>query len=120
MMGTHGDRWQRGSTCVDCGASWYYDHSRCPECGSYEWTDRPLGEGVLEAKTVARVTPEGVRDENPLGLARFDDGIALIAQLSGDDEEQPDVGERVRLAGEFELRDADEPVVGRKLIRAYR
>lgn len=106
MTGADEDPAQRRFVCADCDTAWYYDRRRCPECTSADWTTRPLGVGVLEASTTARVTPEAVRDVNPLGLARFEDDVTVIAQLPADDAEPPEVGDRVRLTGEHQLRDA--------------
>lgn len=112
-------RLDRGFGCDRCGAAWYYDRRRCPECGSTEWSGRPLGTGVLRSSTVSRVTPRGVREENPLGLAEFDGGVRVVAQLPGPEGERPAVGDAVRLAGEFELRERDgDRVVGPRLLAA--
>lgn len=112
MTETDDNPGQRRFVCTDCEAAWFSERRRCPECGSSAWTDRPLGVGVIVASTVARVTPAAVRDENPLGLARFEDDVTVIAQLPVDPAERPAVGDPVRLTGEHRLRDGDEPVDG--------
>lgn len=41
-----------GRTCADCTATYTVDATRCPHCGSTEWTDGPAG-SVLPTVTVA-------------------------------------------------------------------
>lgn len=89
------------TTCDRCGKTWAYDRARCPACGSESFHEVALGEGELVAVTVSRVTPLGVREPNPLGVARFADGVQVTAQLAADDLA---VGDAVVLAGEYELR----------------
>jgi uncharacterized OB-fold protein len=89
------------TVCLDCGEAWAYDRVRCPACGGREFEERSLGTGELVSTTVSRVTPPGVREPNPLGIARFGD-VQLTAQLA-DDALQP--GDDVVLAGDYELRD---------------
>lgn len=91
------------TACRDCGEAWAYDRVRCPVCGGRDFEERILGDGVLVATTVSRVTPPGVREPNPLGIARFGD-VQLTAQLAADDLEP---GDDVVLAGDYELRDGD-------------
>jgi uncharacterized OB-fold protein len=89
------------TACADCGEAWAYDRVRCPVCGGRDFESRSLGTGELVATTVSRVTPPGVREPNPLGIARFGD-VQLTAQLADDDLEP---GDGVVLAGEYELRE---------------
>jgi uncharacterized OB-fold protein len=89
------------TVCAECGEAWAYDRVRCPHCGSRDFTPRALGDGVLLATTVSRVTPPGVRDPNYLGIARFGD-VRVTAQLA-DDGLEP--GDEVVLAGDYELRE---------------
>lgn len=106
----------RAFECDECGRRWYYDRHRCPDCGDGDYRSIEIGQGELVATTVARVTPPDVRDENPLGVARFD-GFQLAAQLSTDTESRPDVGDVVELRGTFTLRhDSDGRVVGPRLV----
>jgi len=95
--------------CDDCGERWFYGRVRCPECGSDRQSTYRLAVGVLEATTTASVTPPDVRDENALGLARFDGDVTVVAQLT-DDALEP--GDAVRLGGDHSLREGGE--------RAYR
>lgn len=95
--------------CTDCGHRWYYARARCPECTGGSTDTYELDAGTLLAETTARVTPPQVRDENPLGLAEFDHGVTVVAQIAGD-RGRPEVGDAVELAGEFALRgDATGP-----------
>jgi len=99
------------TACVDCGEAWAYDRVRCPSCGGRDFESRTLGEGELVATTVSRVTPPGVREPNPLGVARFGD-MQVTAQLADDDLE---AGDEVALAGDHELREGER---GPRLERA--
>ncbi|MFB6073005.1 MAG: Zn-ribbon domain-containing OB-fold protein [Halobacterium sp.] len=89
--------------CADCGTRWAYDRARCPSCGGEDFRSFELGEGVLVSTTVSRVTPPGVREPNPLGVARFGD-VQVTAQLAADDLGP---GDDVALAGDYELRDGE-------------
>lgn len=102
--------------CIDCDNRWYYARARCPECRSDSYDTYELGTGTLLAETTARVTPPNVRDENSLGLAEFDDGVTVVAQVT-DEESSPEVGDDVKLAGEFPLRG---DVTGPRLCAAER
>lgn len=97
--------------CERCGAAWAYDRVRCPDCGGDSFRERELGTGELVATTVSRVTPSGVREPNPLGIARFGD-VALTAQLA---DETLAAGDTVVLGGDYELRDGTR---GPRLARA--
>ena len=87
--------------CESCDEAWAYERVRCPNCGGEEFESVELGAGELVATTVSRVTPPGVREPNPLGIARFGD-VALTAQLV---DEELDAGDEVVLAGDYQLRD---------------
>lgn len=87
--------------CTTCGETWAYDRVRCPNCGGESFETVELGEGELVSTTVSRVTPPGVREPNPLGIARFGD-VAVTAQLV---DEELSAGDDVVLAGDYELRD---------------
>lgn len=95
------EREATATECVACGAASAYDRVRCRECGGDEFRDVELGEGELVSTTVSRVTPPGVREPNPLGIARFGD-VAITAQLA---ESDLSAGDAVVLAGEYERRD---------------
>lgn len=90
--------------CTDCDERWFYARARCRGCGGGDHATYELGVGTLYATTTARVTPADVRDENPLGLAEFDGGVTVLAQLSTG-ERRPDVGDAVELTGSAALRD---------------
>ncbi|MCD2201705.1 hypothetical protein LPA44_17740 [Halobacterium sp. KA-4] len=90
--------------CGDCENEWYYTRNRCPDCQSATFSTYRLREGELVAYTTVNVTPPDVRSANVLGLAAFGD-VRLIAQMSDDD---PEVGDSVRFAGQYELREGGE------------
>lgn len=114
--GEEDGRLDRGVECNDCERRWYYDRHRCPDCGGTDHRPVDLGRGELVARTVARVTPPDVREENPLGLARFD-GVGVAAQLPPDEESRPEVGDAVELRGSFPLRRGpDGRVTGPRLV----
>ena len=94
----------RAYACTACSERWYPDRRRCPSCASTDFETYRLGVGELVAVTTAHVTPPDVREPNRLGLARFDGGVSLVAQLDAD---ALTVGDSVRLAGEHVLRDRD-------------
>ncbi|MFB6107428.1 MAG: Zn-ribbon domain-containing OB-fold protein [Haloplanus sp.] len=94
--------------CDDCQERWYYGRALCPACGCASVDSADLGVGRLVATTTARVTPPDVRAENPLGLARFADDVAVIAQLPADESHRPTVGDEVNLVGDETLRDRIE------------
>lgn len=90
--------------CTDCDERWFYARARCPDCGGGDHATYELEVGTLRATTTARVTPADVRDENPLGLAEFDGGVTVLAQLPTG-ERRSDVGDAVELTGSSMLRD---------------
>ena len=89
------------TTCETCDETWAYDRVRCRNCGGEQFTETDLDEGELLAVTVSRVTPPGVREPNHLGIARFEDGVQVTAQLA---DEGLSVGDSVVLAGDYDLR----------------
>ncbi|WP_123620528.1 Zn-ribbon domain-containing OB-fold protein [Halorubrum sp. CSM-61] len=98
----------RAFVCDDCGARWYYDRHRCPDCSGRTIGTYELGEGVLVARTTVEMTPPDVRSPNHLGIARFGK-VRLTAQLVDGDVA---VGDRVAFAGAHRLReggDATDP-----------
>jgi uncharacterized OB-fold protein len=104
VLTTEGIPVDRAFVCDDCGCRWYYTRSRCPDCGGDGISTYRLDAGELLAVTDIAVTPPDVRSPNRVGLARFGD-VQLIAQLRDD----ASVGDRVVFAGEFRLREGDEP-----------
>lgn len=102
----------RGLRCPDCDARWYYDRHACPDCGGRDAEPIDLGVGELVTWTVVHVTPPDVRSPNALGLARFDGGVRLTAQLA---EGSLEPGDPVRLAREHDLREGEGGVVGPRL-----
>lgn len=94
----------RAFVCDDCGARWYYDRHRCPDCSGQTIGTYELDDGVLIARTTVEMTPPDVRSPNHLGLARFGE-VKLTAQLTDEDVE---VGDRVAFAGAHRLRDSRE------------
>lgn len=94
--------------CTDCRERWYYDRALCPNCGAGSADTADLGAGHLVATTTARVTPPGVRGENPLGLATFANDVNVLAQLPAEETRRPAVGDTVCLVGHEQLRDGVE------------
>ena len=91
----------RAFVCDGCGARWYYDRHRCPDCSGRAIGTYELDEGVLVARTTVEMTPPDVRSPNHLGIARFGE-VQLTAQLVDGDVA---VGDRVAFAGAYRLRD---------------
>ena len=91
----------RAFVCDDCGARWYYDRHRCPDCSGRAIGTYELDEGVLVARTTVEMTPPDVRSPNHLGIARFGE-VQLTAQLVDGDVA---VGDRGAVAGAYRLRD---------------
>ncbi|MFC3476783.1 PhlB family protein [Halobacterium litoreum] len=89
--------------CGTCGEAWAYDRARCPSCGGTDFASVEVGEGVVVATTVSRVTPPGVREPNHLAIARFGD-VQVTAQVA---DEELTAGDAVVLAGDYELRDGE-------------
>lgn len=89
--------------CSECDHRWYYTRGGCPACGHDAADTYRLGEGELVTVTSVEVTPPGVRSPNRLGVARFD-GVQLLAQIAG----PAAVGDTVRFAGEYRLREEEE------------
>lgn len=101
--------------CVECGRRTFYAKRRCLDCGSAASQEVDPGTGELLAVTSVHVTPDGVREPNDLGLAAFPNGANVIAQL----DEDLAVGDRVRLAGDHELRrGTDGALRGGRLVAA--
>ncbi|WP_418280603.1 hypothetical protein [Halorubrum sp. DTA98] len=94
----------RAFVCERCDTRWYYDRSRCADCGCRTVSTDELERGVLVAKTTVETTPPDVRSPNHLGIARFGD-VQLIAQLADD---AVVAGDPVEFAGEYRLRDGDD------------
>ncbi|WP_101295617.1 Zn-ribbon domain-containing OB-fold protein [Halegenticoccus soli] len=98
----------RGFRCSHCDRRWYYTRPACPDCGGGDAEPIDLGVGELVTRTVVRVTPPDVRSPNALGLARFDLGVQLVAQLA-DPSLEP--GDAVRLDGKYPLRGNDASAI---------
>lgn len=101
--------------CDSCGRRTFYETQRCPDCESDQFVEREPGIGELIAITQVHVTPDGVREPNALGLARFDHGANLIAQLDGD----LSVGDATSLSTDNDLRAVGDGVrTGLRLVPA--
>lgn len=99
-----------GFVCNGCKRRWYYARACCPDCGSRDYTTCSLGAGRLIATTVTHVTPNDIREPNALGLAKFDSGVHVIAQLA-ETYDDPRTNDPVRLRGEHTLRGLSEDLV---------
>lgn len=101
--------------CANCGRRTFYEKQRCLDCESDQFDERDPGTGELVSITRVYVTPDGVREPNRLGLARFKHGANLIAQFDGD----LSVGDAVSLSVDSELRDVEGDVhIGPRLVPA--
>ena len=91
----------------------YPGHTRCPDCGEKQTETVDLADrtATVVTWTTSNATPPGVREPNPLGIARFGE-VQLTAQLADDDLEP---GEDVVLSGDYELREGER---GPRLERA--
>lgn len=101
--------------CTNCGCRTFYEKRCCLECGNDSWTEREPGTGELLAITTVHVSPDGVPEPNRLGLARFEGGANLVAQLGSD----LTVGDTIELDDENMLRDSGTGIrTGPRLISA--
>jgi uncharacterized OB-fold protein len=91
--GAEGIVYQR---CRSCEASWYFERSFCPACGTVEPTTlEASGRGVVHARTlVSRAPTEELRAHSPylIVLVDAEEGFRLMAH--GDPALQ--IGDRVR------------------------
>jgi uncharacterized OB-fold protein len=73
--------------CNKCGGSYFPPKADCPRCLSsdVEWFE-VKSQGKLLSYTVVNYGPTGFENEAPyiLALARFDEGIQIMARLSRD------------------------------------
>jgi uncharacterized OB-fold protein len=73
--------------CRQCGGSYFPPKADCPRCLSsdVEWFE-VKSQGKLLSYTVVNYGPTGFENDAPyiLALARFDDGIQILARLSRD------------------------------------
>jgi len=73
--------------CRQCGGSYFPPKVDCPRCLSsdVEWFE-VKGTGKLLSYTVVNYGPTGFENDAPyiLALARFDEGIQILARLSRD------------------------------------
>jgi uncharacterized OB-fold protein len=91
--------------CRHCGRRSFYRKSYCPNCGHEEVSTLDPGDGELLATTTVTVTPNGVREPNRLGIAKFAGGANMIAQLG---DESLSVGDSVRLEEDCVLREGEK------------
>jgi len=73
--------------CRKCGGSYFPPKADCPRClsGDVEWFE-VKSQGKLLSYTVVNYGPTGFESDAPyiLALARFDEGIQILARLSRD------------------------------------
>jgi uncharacterized OB-fold protein len=73
--------------CRQCGGSYFPPKADCPRCLSsdVEWFE-VKSKGKLLSYTVVNYGPTGFENDAPyiLALARFDEGIQILARLSRD------------------------------------
>ena len=77
--------------CRKCGGSCFPPKADCPKCLSsdVEWFE-VKSQGKLASYTVVNYGPSGFENDAPyiLALAKFDEGIQILARLSRDIEEK--------------------------------
>jgi len=77
--------------CRKCGGSYFPPKADCPKCLSsdVEWFE-VKSQGKLASYTVVNYGPSGFENDAPyiLALAKFDEGIQILARLSRDIEEK--------------------------------
>ena len=77
--------------CQKCGGSYFPPKADCPKCLSsdVEWFE-VKSKGKLQSYTVVNYGPSGFENDAPyiLALAKFDEGIQILARLSRDIEEK--------------------------------
>ena len=88
------------AVCKKCGQRYYPPRLICAECGGRKFETYVLPEeATLETYTVIRVGPAQFSDQTPyaIGIARFDDGLRMMAQMADCDLEKLKTGIKVRL-----------------------
>ncbi len=86
--------------CKHCGRIYFPPQADCPYCmrSDMEWVDVP-NEGVLETFTIVNIKPTTFShyDDYVLAIARFGDGIKVLAWLRVDEKSRVRIGMRVKL-----------------------
>ena len=88
------------SVCKKCGKRYYPPRLVCAECGSRKFETYVLpDEATLTTFTVIRTPASQFSDQAPyaIGIAAFDDGLQMMAQIADCDPEKLKIGQKVRL-----------------------
>jgi uncharacterized OB-fold protein len=88
------------SVCKKCGKRFYPPRLICDDCGGRKFETYVLPESAtLETYTVIRVAPSQFSDQAPyaIGIAKFDDGLRMMAQIADCDPDKLKAGMKVRL-----------------------
>lgn len=86
--------------CKKCGKRYYPPRLVCAECGGRKFESYKLAEeAVLETFTIIRVAPSQFSDQAPyaIGIAKFDGGVRMMAQIADCDLDKLKIGMAVRL-----------------------
>lgn len=91
---------REAAKCKKCGKRFYPPRLVCDECGSRKFETYVIPEeATLETYTVIRVGPSQFSDQQPyaIGIAKFDDGLRMMAQITDCDFEKLKTGMKLRL-----------------------
>jgi len=101
--------------CLSCNFTSLLEHTRCPRCKGEAFGENAVGEGKLVTYTVLTAVAEGFEKPSYLGLAEFEGGLRILAQLAFQDAQ---VGMKVKPSwGQLRRKDG-ETVEGLKLERS--
>jgi scaffold protein (connect acetoacetyl-CoA thiolase and HMG-CoA synthase) len=96
------------AVCKKCGKRYYPPRLVCAECGGRKFDAYTLPEeATLQTFTVIRTPASQFSDEAPygIGIAQFDDGLQMMAQIVDCELDSLKIGMKVRL--EFRKIQAD-------------
>ena len=97
----------RAYKCRRCGHVFRPRRIRCPKCREMELEEITLTRGKLISYTVIHATRSGYKPPLTIGLAEFENGAKLLAQL---DIEDPEPGMEV-VPVNSGTRDGGEPFI---------
>ena len=86
--------------CTKCGTRYYPPRLVCKECGNRKFETYALPEeATLQTFTVIRTPASQFSDQAPyaIGIAKFDDGLQMMAQIADCEMEKIKIGMKVRL-----------------------
>jgi len=86
--------------CTKCGARYYPPRLVCKDCGNRKFEHYTLPtEATLQTFTVIRTPASQFSDQAPyaIGIAKFDDGLQMMAQIADCEVDKLKIGMKVRL-----------------------